>query len=122
MKNTKTQRDFYKEIIELAENAGKADVVEFANSRIALLDKKATSKGETAKQKENAEIKDLLVDLFANLGEKMVTVSEILKDYPEIAEKVNGSNQKLTALLTQLKKDNEIANVKEGKKSYYKAI
>jgi hypothetical protein len=120
MKNTKTQRDFYKEIAELAENAGKADVVEFANSRIALLDKKAQNKGETAKQKENAEIKDLVLATLERLDTK-VTVTELLQDNA-IAEKVNGSNQKLTALLTQLKKDNKITNVKEGKKSYYEVV
>jgi hypothetical protein len=120
MNNKKTQRDFYKEIAELAENAGKADIVEFANSRIALLDKKATSKGETAKQKENAEIKDLVLATLERLDTK-VTVTELLQDNA-IAEKVNGSNQKLTALLTQLKKDNKITNVKEGKKSYYKVV
>ena len=33
---------------------------------------------------------------------------------------VKGSNQKATALLTQLKNENKIVNVKEGKKSFYK--
>jgi chromosome condensin MukBEF ATPase and DNA-binding subunit MukB len=121
MKNTKTQRDFYKEIAELAENAGKADIVEFANSRIALLDKKALNKGETAKQKENEVIKAMVLETLVALEDKMVTVTELLQD-KDINEKVQGSNQKLTALLTQLKKENKIANVKDGKKSYYKAI
>ena len=122
MVNTKkTQKDFYKEIMALAESVGNTEIVEFANSRIDLLNKKALNKGETAKQKENEVIKAMVLETLVALEDKMVTVTELLQD-KDINEKVQGSNQKLTALLTQLKKENKIANIKEGKKSYYKAI
>ena len=122
MVNTKkTQKDFYKEIMALAESVGNTEIAEFANSRIDLLNKKALNKGETAKQKENEVIKAMVLETLVALEDKMVTVTELLQD-KDINEKVQGSNQKLTALLTQLKKENKIANIKEGKKSYYKAI
>ena len=35
MKNKKTLRDYYKEIIAMAENVGNAEIVEFCNGRIA---------------------------------------------------------------------------------------
>lgn len=116
-----TKKEMFGEVIKIANELGRNDIVEFANHEIELLDKKAQSKGETTKQKENADIKVMLIDKFTELGDKMVTVTELLQDN-EINEKVNGSNQKLTALLTQLKKEDKIANVKEGKKSYYRAI
>ena len=120
MTNTKkTLRDYYKEIIAMAENVGNAEIVEFCNGRIALLDNKAINKGETAKQKENEKIKDIMLTKFQDLGGKMVTVTDLLQD-TEINELVGGSNQKATALLTQLKKEDKIVNIKEGKKSYYR--
>ena len=120
MTNTKkTLRDYYKEIIAMAENVGNAEIVEFCNGRIALLDNKAINKGETAKQKENEKIKEIMLTKFQDLGDKMVTVTDLLQD-TEINELVGGSNQKATALLTQLKKEDKIVNIKEGKKSYYK--
>jgi len=115
----KTLRDYYKEIIAMAENAGNTEIVEFCNGRIAQLDNKAINKGETAKQKENEKIKDIMLTKFQDLGDKMVTVTDLLQD-TEINELVGGSNQKATALLTQLKKEDKIVNIKEGKKSYYK--
>lgn len=119
MTNKKTLRDYYKEIIAMAENVGNAEIVEFCNGRIALLDNKAINKGETAKQKENEKIKDIMLTKFQDLGGKMVTVTDLLQD-TEINELVGGSNQKATALLTQLKKEDKIVNIKEGKKSYYR--
>ena len=115
----KTLRDYYKEIIAMAESVGNTEIVEFANGRIALLDNKATNKADTAKQKENAGIKEVIMETLRNMGDKMVTVTELLQD-SVINEMVKGSNQKATALLTQLKNENQIVNVKEGKKSYYK--
>lgn len=119
MTNKKTLRDYYKEIIAMAENVGNAEIVEFCNGRIAQLDNKAINKGETAKQKENEKIKDIMLTKFQDLGGKMVTVTDLLQD-TEINELVGGSNQKATALLTQLKKEDKIVNIKEGKKSYYR--
>ena len=120
MTNTKkTLRDYYKEIIAMAENVGNAEIVEFCNGRIAQLDNKAINKGETAKQKENEKIKGIMLNAFENLGDKMVTVTDLLQD-TEINGLVGGSNQKATALLTQLKKEDKIVNIKEGKKSFYK--
>lgn len=115
-----TKKEMFGEVIKVANELGRNDIVEFANHEIELLDKKAQSKGETAKQKENANIKDIVLATLEKLNTK-VTVTELLQN-DEINEKVNGSNQKLTALLTQLKKDNKITNIKEGKKSYYQAI
>ena len=121
MKNTKTQKDFYKEGIEMAEKAGNTELADFFKGRIEMIEKKASSKGETAKQKENEVIKAMVLETLVALGDKMVTVTELLQD-KDINEKVQGSNQKLTALLTQLKKEDKIANIKEGKKSFYKAV
>jgi Fic family protein len=119
MKNTKTLKDYYKEIIAMAESQGNTEIVDFCNGRIAQIENKAINKGETAKQKENEKIKDVMLAKFQDLGGKMVTVTELLQD-TEINELVGGSNQKATALLTALKKAELIVNIKEGKKSYYK--
>ena len=75
----KVIRDYYKEIIAMAENVGNAEIVEFCNGRIAQLDNKAINKGETAKQKENEKIKEIMLTKFQNLNDK-ITVTDLLQD------------------------------------------
>ena len=115
----RTRKDNFEDLKELALQAERTDLVEFVEHQIEMDNKKRESKGETAKQKENTKIKDIMLTKFEELGEKMVTVTELLQDN-DINELVGGSNQKATALLTALKKDNKIVNIKEGKKSFYK--
>ena len=44
MSNKKTQKDFYKDIIAMAKEMGRDDIVDFAEGRIEMLEKKAGSK------------------------------------------------------------------------------
>lgn len=115
----RTRKENFEDLIVLAEKEGRQDLVDFINHQIEMDNKKKESKGETAKQKENEKIKGIMLNTFENLGDKMVTVTDLLQD-TEINELVGGSNQKATALLTQLKKEDKIVNIKEGKKSFYK--
>ena len=113
MTNKMTQRDFYKEIIALAEANEREDIVEFANGRIAVLDKKSASKKPTKTQEENEVLKGVILDTLTDEG---VTVSEL-----QTKNDVLGglSNQRVSALLRQLIADNKVVKVVDKKKSFF---
>lgn len=113
MANKLTKRDYFNMIREVV--ADRADLVEFIDKQVAQLDKKNSNKGETKTQKENAEIKVKLVEALTEIG-MAVTVTE-LAEKSEFAGQY--SNQKLSALLNQLVKDNEVVKTADKKKSLF---
>lgn len=108
-----TQRDYFNEIIALATENGRDDLVEFAKGRIAILDKKKGSSKPSAKQEENEVIKnDILAFLADNGG---ITVSEMIKN-----EKfADYSSQKMSALLSQLAKAEKVVKVMDKKRALF---
>ena len=114
MANKMTQRDYFNEIIALAEANDRNDLVKFAKERIEALDKKAANKKATKTQEENVgyktEIKRVLED-----GEKL-TVTEIQAKSDILGEL---SNQRVSALLRQMIADNIVVKTVDKKKSYF---
>ena len=113
MTNKMTQRDFYKEIIALAEANDRADIVDFANGRIAVLDKKAENKKPTKTQEENEVLKGVILDTLTNEG---VTVTELQGKSDELSAL---SNQRVSALLRQMIADGKVVKTVDKKKSYF---
>ena len=66
MTNKMTQKDFYKEIIALAQVNGREDIVEFAKGRIEMLDKKKSGSKPTKTQEENVKLKEIILDVLSN--------------------------------------------------------
>lgn len=114
-----TKREYFGEVVKMAESLGRTDIVEFAQHEIELLDKKASSKVTTKTQKENEGIKEIIKNFLNETPNEMFTITQLqekvedLKDY---------SNQKISALVSQLVKANEIDKVVDKKKSYFKAL
>ena len=93
-----------------------ADVLTaFINNEIALLDKRAANKTVSKTQVENENIKAKILDALTEI-DKPVTISELQALTPELAVY---TNQKLSALLTQLKANNLVTKTVEKKKSYF---
>ena len=113
MTNKMTQRDFYKEIIALAEANDRMDIVDFANGRIAVLDKKAENKKPTKTQEENEVLKGVILDTLTNEG---VTVTELQAKSEELSAL---SNQRVSALLRQMVADGKVVKSVDKKKSYF---
>lgn len=110
-----TKRDFYRMIIEMATENGRNDIVEFAQHEIDLLNNKASKSTLTATQKENENIKEVILTELERIG-KPVTITELLTN----SEALNKyTNPKITALCTQLLKVNKIVRVQDKKKAYY---
>ena len=85
MANKMTQRDYFNEIIALARANDRADIVEFAEGRIEMLDKKKSGSKPTKTQEENVELMEIILSVLDSNG---ATVTEIqnrderLKDLP----------------------------------------
>lgn len=113
--NKMTQRDYYNEIIALAKANERDDLVEFAEGRIAILDKKKGSSKMTKTQEENVAIKAILAEVVGTFAEG-ATVSEILKSDDRLAD---FSNQKVSALLRQLVDEGKVVKTTDKKKSIF---
>jgi len=113
MKNAKTQKEYFEEIIALAKANDRQDLADFAQDRINLLDKKAANKKPNKVQQENEKSKVKIVEVLAGTTGK--TATEILKDIPELV-----SNQKVSALLKQLVESGVVTKeVLKGKKTVF---
>lgn len=111
-----TKREMFVAIANVAEVAANQEMVDFLNHQIELLDNRKTSanKGMTKTQKENEGIKETILEVLAETGNKM-TVTEMLAD-----DRLNGyTNQKVSALLRQLVADTKATKTIEGKKAYF---
>lgn len=121
-----TQKQMFKALVSLIESNPdfevKADglvanadkVIEFLNSRIEVLDKKA-SKSNDKVDKEQAEVDNKVLSVMSTEKHKVV----------EIMKAVNAeygtyySSSKITASLRRLMGNNLVLNVVEKKNSYY---
>ena len=101
-----------------------ADLIEFIEGRKAQAQKKASSKKDTERQKENEVLKGIILEVLADATDGM-TVTEILG-----TDKVAGfvtdaplTNQRITAVLRLMKdNDNSVTKEKVGKAMKYYAI
>ena len=110
----KTQKDYFYEIIDrLEELEDTKELIEFCEDRIEKLARKSST--EKKVNAENEEIKETILDILTRTNCEH-TISELNK-YDELKEFVP---QKITNLVTQLKKAGLVENIKTGGKSYYR--
>ena len=129
MARKKTKKEFYMEMVEIFQELGKGEYVEFCNHQIELLDNKASgSKGLTKIQKENETIKDMILEELAkHQGENGITITELLKQSDVLSNYVtvegkNITNQKLSALMKKLVDEKTVSRTTDKKTSYFKII
>ena len=118
MEKTKkmTKRDYFSKLIEIVEGANvdnSAEIVNFLNNEIKLLNKKSNVK--TTTQKENEVLMEVVFNVLAEVGKPM-TVSELMSANEEVGAM---SNQKVSALLKKLKEDERVVRVEDKKKAYF---
>ena len=118
MANKITKRDNFISIIEVLKGAERTDLVEVMEHEIELLDKKKASGKMTKTQVANEDIKALIVEELTRLA-KPVSITELISESAEIAEKCGNSNQKVSALMTQLKNAGAVVRTTEGKKALF---
>ena len=118
MSNKVTKKDNFKAIIEVLAKNGREDLVSVMEHEIELIEKKASNAKMTKTQEANQDIKALIVKELARLA-RPVTITELISESSEIAEATSGSNQKVSALMTQLKNSNQVVRTQEGKKAMF---
>jgi hypothetical protein len=108
-----TKKDYFNELKELVKD--RQDLVDFIDHEIELLSKKSSRTAPTKTQVENENIKNVIVDTLKAL-DKPVIITELQGANPELA---NYSNQKISALLTQLVNANIVTRLVDKKKAYF---
>ena len=104
-------------VVEKAEVENKAEMLNFINHEIELLEKKSSKSGQTKTQKENEILKAEILECFKEI-EIPVTVSEF-QNLTRFRPENDFSNQKVSALLNQLAKAGLLVKTIEKKKSYF---
>ncbi len=92
-------------------------LTEFLQNEINLLTKKASSSTKSKTQVENEGIKDVILNALIEIGES-ITITDLQKTNEELGKL---SNQKISALMTQLKNEGKVERIQDKKKSYFKA-
>ena len=113
-----TKRDWFEaiaKVVEGSEYARKDEALEFIAHEIELLQNRRSTGKLTATQKENVAIREKIKVALAEIG-KPVTITELIKGVPAMA---GYSNQKLSALLRQMKDAGEVVKTVEKKKAYF---
>ena len=113
-----TKKERFEMIKEIVLNAGlenEAEMVEFLDNEINLLNKKRASGAKTATQKENEVLVEKLYTVLAEIG-RPVTVSELQKENEDFGAM---SNQKVSALMKKLKDAGRVNKVDDKKKAYF---
>lgn len=112
-----TKRDRFNALLAIPAVAENAELVEFINHEIELLDKKNTAERKpTAKQVENAGFK---ADILAWMEPDTKYLSaDVAKGVPSIIA-AGISPNRVTAMLTQLVNDGAVIRTEDKRKSYY---
>lgn len=110
-----TKKDYFNVIKELVSD--RQDLVDFIDHEIELLSKKSSRTAPTKTQVENEKIKSVIVDTLKAL-DRPVVITELQSANSEL---VAYSNQKISALLTQLVNANIVTRIVDKKKAYFKA-
>ena len=113
-----TKREKFEMLKTMTEVQANPMLMEFIDHELELLAKKnASEKKPTAQQMANEGLKQTIMDVLNETG-GLMTVTDIQKSCEELAEL---SNQKVSALIRQLKDDGKVEKIEDKRKSYFKA-
>ena len=113
-----TKREKFEMLMAISEVNSNPVLSEFIAHELELLAKKNTSeKKPTAVQVANESLKQVILQVLTDNG-GLMTVTDIQKSCKELSEL---SNQKVSALIRQLKDDGKVEKVEDKRKSYFKA-
>lgn len=113
-----TKRERFSQLMEIVKASkveNSAELVAFIEHEVELLTKKNSRSGKPTKtQVENETIKAQIISVLERVGKPM-TVTQLLAE----SEFTGLSNQKVSALLTQLRKSDEVVRTIEKKVAFY---
>jgi hypothetical protein len=110
-----TKRDRFNALLNMAEVKADPDMVAFIEHELELLAKKnSADKKPTAQQTANEAIKSAIMEAME--PNHLYTVTELQKSVEACAEL---SNQRVSALLRQLKDEGAVVRTEDKRKAYF---
>lgn len=122
MEKKKTINEMLDEVIALAKENNREDIVAFATERKEINNRKRANQTKTKTQVENDNLKEVIIEVLTSL-DKAATISEIQDADERLQFDKEGkpiTNQKMSALLKQLVDNKTITKVIEKRKAYFK--
>ena len=107
-----TKVDMFKAIMDKYDLS--ASEVEFINHEIELLEKKNGNRKPTKAQEENGGYKSAILNGMES--DKLYTITDLIKSIPEISDL---TNQRVSALVRQLKEDGSVVRTESKGKAYF---
>ena len=121
MKEKMTKKEWFETInafLKESDFEHKEEAMNFLDHEIELLNKKSSSGKKTKNQKENEEIKSLILVALELFG-KPVTVTTMIRENSEMNKL---SPQKLSALLKQLVESEKVVRTVEKRVPYFSLV
>lgn len=114
-----TKRDFYNEIMALANDNERTDIVEFCEHEIELLDRKKSNGKAKVNETMNSHI-ELVYNALAEIGKATATEIIAKADLSPLANEFGiVSTQKVSAYLNKLVAQGRVEKMLEKKKTYF---
>lgn len=112
-----TKRTLFNRLLTLDSVKADPELVALVEHEIELLDKKNTSdKKPTATQLANSSIKTAILETMESGA--LYTITELTKIVPNLPESM--SNQRMSALVRQLKDEGKVERIEEKGKALFK--
>lgn len=111
-----TKKDKFFMLLELDDVQKNPILKEFCGSEIELLNRKNSSRKTNKNSEKNEFLKAEMMKAFTKEPERLFTATEIWKTLPNWSDY---SNQKISALLKQLKEEGKIKKIEDKKKSLF---
>ena len=112
-----TKREMYTKILSFAEIQADPELVKGIQHEIELLDRKNSSDRKLSKNAaENVNLKAEILKIMSKEPDRLFTATEIWKILPNWSDY---SNQRISALLKQLKDEGKITKIENKKKSLF---
>lgn len=114
-----TKKEMFAQVIAMAKGekvtATQDEIVSFAEHEIDLLNRKGSGSHKPTKtQIENEGYKASILEILAE-SDRPLTISEMMED-----DRLEGlKNQRVSALVTQLKKGGQVIRTEDKKKAYF---
>lgn len=120
-----TKKDWYgviKGIVEASDCENKVGAIEFIDHQMELLANRSNGSKPTKNQRVNVEFRKNIAEALRTAG-KAVTVTELIGIMPNAVLTSEGeipvTNQKVSALLRQMKLAGEVVRTEEKKKAHF---
>ena len=113
-----TKRDYFNALKAIGEVSANAELVKFIDHELELLDRKNSSDRKlSGNALANVGLKEEIMEILAKEPNRLFTATEIQK-----AMSGEYSNQRVSALLRQLKDEGKVTKVEDKRKSFFQYV